>query len=129
MTYSTDPIGDLLTRMRNAQGARHTTCRAPWSRLKEQLLQLMKHEGWIANVMSEGEGVRRELVVTFNTAKPPLTLKRISKPGRRVYQGSETLTPILRGLGISVLTTNQGVMTDRDARKKKVGGEVLCTIS
>lgn len=129
MTYVTDPIGDLLTRMRNAQKAKKDTCRAPLSKMRKQLLELLKSEGWIANVEVIGEAPKQELEVTFNPEKPSLTLKRISKPGRRDYAGVKDLKPVLRGFGISVLTTSQGLMTDVQAREKKIGGEVLCTVS
>lgn len=129
MSYVTDPIGDLLARMRNAQAARHTTCYIPWSRLKEQLLRLLQKEDWLSDVTIEGEGLHRALLITFNEQKPPLLLKRVSKPGRRVYQGSATLRPVLRGFGMAILTTNKGLMTDNEARKHRVGGEVLCTIA
>ncbi len=129
MTYVTDPIGDLLARMRNAQHVRHTECRVPWSRLKQQLCELLKEEGWLADVRVEGESPRQEIVVEFNPEKPKLTLKRVSKPGRRVYSGATDLKPVLRGYGMAVITTSQGLMSDAEARRKKVGGELLCTIS
>ncbi len=128
MPYVTDPIGDLVTRMRNAQSARKHTCSAPWSTLKQELCELLKREGWLDDVKVEGDAPHQELTVTFVPGKQ-LTLERISKPGRRHYSKSVDLKPILRGYGIAVVTTSQGLMTDKDARKKKVGGEVLCTIS
>jgi small subunit ribosomal protein S8 len=128
MTFVTDPIGDLLTRMRNAQAARSTMCRAPHSRIKEELLQVLKRGGWIADVSVEGEEPKQELVVTFAEDKT-LRLQRISKPGRRVYCGVEELKPVLRGYGVALLTTSEGILTDEEARKRKLGGEVLCTIS
>jgi small subunit ribosomal protein S8 len=129
MTYVTDPIGDLLTRMRNAQAVRSAECRAPWSRTKEELLTLLKKGGWIMDWRSEGEGVHRDIIVQFSQDHPPLTVKRISKPGRRVYTGYGDLKAVLQGYGIAIITTSQGLMTDIDARKRKIGGEVLCTIS
>lgn len=129
MTYVTDPIGDLLTRMRNAQKAGKTTCRAPLSKMRRQLLELLKQEGWIADVQLIGDAPKQELEITFSPEKPSLTLKRVSKPGRRDYVGVKDLRPVLRGFGISVLTTSQGLMTDNQAREKKIGGEVLCTVS
>lgn len=128
MTYVTDPIGDLLTRMRNAQGARRPMCRAPWSLLKQRLCELLVREGWLQGVQVCGEGPKRELEVTFVPGKT-LVLKRISRPGRRWYAHVEDVQPTLRGFGIAVLTTNQGLLTDKEARKQHVGGEVLCTIS
>ncbi|MFH0769893.1 MAG: 30S ribosomal protein S8 [Candidatus Peregrinibacteria bacterium] len=129
MTYVTDPIGDLLTRIRNAQRARHSSCRASWSRIKEQLCEILRREGWIAEVRVVGEGVEKTVEVTFSPDKPTLTLKRISKPGRRVYHACTALKPVLNGYGIAILSTSQGLLTDREAREKKVGGEVLCSIS
>lgn len=128
MSYVNDPIGDLLTRMRNAQDARKATCSAPWSKMKQQLCELLKKEGWIADVKVTGDAPKQNIEVTFDPAKK-LLLSRISKPGRRVYAKSEELKPVLRGYGIAVLTTSEGIMTDADARRKKIGGEVLCTVA
>lgn len=129
MTQLTDPIGDLLTRMRNAQRVRKMECNAPWSKAKQQLCELLKKEEWIKDIEVKGEGIGREVVVTFLEEKPTLELKRISKPGRRVYQGYSGLRPVLNGFGIAILTTSEGFMTDKEARKKHIGGEVLCTIA
>ncbi|MDD4319136.1 MAG: 30S ribosomal protein S8 [Candidatus Peribacteraceae bacterium] len=129
MPILNDPIGDLLTRIRNAQKARRNFCRAPWSRIKVELLTLLKKEGWIADVRTVGEAPKQEVEVVFAADRPALTLKRESKPGRRLYAGSKELRPVLRGYGIAILTTSHGLLTDKQARKKKVGGEVLCTIS
>ncbi len=129
MVLLNDPIGDLLTRIRNAQAAGNPSCRAPWSSIKEQLCRLLVKGEWLASVEVEGEEPKQELIVTFRADREPLELKRVSKPGRRVYSPSKDLLPVRRGFGIAILTTSQGLMTDRDARMKKVGGEVLCTIS
>jgi len=129
MTYVTDPIGDLLTRMRNAQHVRHSSCRAPYSRIKLQLCELLTKQGWIQGVEVVGEDPKKEIEVTFSVEKPALTITRVSKPGRRVYSGADELKPVLNGFGIAVLTTSQGLLTDTEARQKKVGGEVLCLIS
>ena len=129
MTYVTDPIGDLLTRMRNAQKARRASCTAPWSRMKEELLTVLKKEGWIADVSVQGEVPSKEVEVTFSAEKPALQLSRVSKPGRRVYTNVADLRPVLHGFGTAVLTTSKGVITDAEARKQGIGGEVLCTIS
>jgi small subunit ribosomal protein S8 len=128
MTYVNDPIGDLLTRIRNAQGARRNSCRAPWSRMKQELCELLKKEGLVEDVRVIGESPKQELEVSFVPGKT-LELKRVSKPGRRVYSGAAELKPVLRGYGVAILTTSQGLMTDKQARAKKVGGELLCTIS
>lgn len=129
MSPVSDPIGDLLTRIRNAQGARRLACSAPYSRIKHELLTVLKNGGWIRDIAVEGEGMAKELIVTFAPEKSRLTIKRISTPGRRVYSGSSELKAVLHGFGIAILTTSKGLMTDTDARKQKVGGEVLCTIS
>ena len=129
MTYVTDPIGDLLTRIRNAQRVRHTECSAPWSRVKQNLCEILKEEGWIADVRVEGEGTTKAIEVVFDETKPNLELKRISKPGRRVYESVKTLKPVLNGYGMAILTTSQGIMSDRQAREKGIGGEILCTVS
>ena len=128
MSVVSDPIGDLLTRMRNAQSAHRTFCRAPWSRIKQELCNVLKQKKWIAEVKVLGEAPFQEIEVIFSTERPPLTIKRMSKPGQRVYRGKKELKPILQGHGIAVLTTSQGLMTDADAKIKNVGGEVLCTI-
>lgn len=129
MTYVTDPIGDLLARMRNAQHARKTECRMPWSRLREELLSVLQKEGWIKSVEVVGTKPFTELVVGFEEQKPALELKRISKPGRRAYTSYKDLKPVLNGFGMAVLTTSKGLMTDAQARKERLGGEILCTIS
>ncbi len=129
MSPLTDPIGDLLTRIRNAQSVGHASCTAPHSRLRLELCALLKKEGWIADVQVQGDPKRPEIEITFSTEKPPLRLTRVSKPGRRVYSGVQELKPVLRGFGVAILTTSQGLMTDTEARKRKIGGEVLCTIS
>ena len=128
-SFVNDPIGDLLTRMRNAQHARRTMCVVPWSKIKQQLCELLKRGGWITDVVVTGEVPKQILEITFNPERPPLTLTRVSKPGQRRYKGSKELRPVLSGFGIAVLTTSNGLMTDKEARAKKVGGEVLCTIS
>ncbi|OIO53580.1 30S ribosomal protein S8 [Candidatus Peregrinibacteria bacterium CG1_02_54_53] len=129
MAVISDPIGDLLTRMRNAQAAGRAQCRAPLSALKKQLCELLAREGWLQGVAIEGDAPRQELVVSFLTDRPVLSLKRVSKPGRRVYQAVDELKTVENGFGIAVLTTSQGLLTDREARLKKIGGEVLCTVS
>lgn len=128
MPIMNDPIGDMLTRLRNAQGARKEACLVPLSRIKKELAELLKKEGWIQDVAIVGDAPKQSLEISFVPGKT-LTLKRVSTPGRRVYQRSATLKPILRGYGISVLTTSKGLMTDKQARDQKVGGEVLCIIS
>lgn len=128
MTYVNDPIGDLLTRIRNAQAAKRKNTSAPWSRLKQELCELLQREGMIQAVEVKGEKPKLNLTVTFVPGKT-LILSRVSKPGRRLYSGAAELKPVLRGYGIAILTTSEGLLTDREARKRNVGGEVLCTIA
>jgi small subunit ribosomal protein S8 len=129
MPILSDPIGDLLTRIRNAQKARRLSCRAPWSRIKQELAELLKSEGLITDFKVHGDAPIQDIEIVFASDKPALTLKRVSKPGQRVYSGSKELKPVLRGYGIAILTTSKGLLTDKQARKQKIGGEVLCTIS
>lgn len=129
MVVVNDPIGDLLTRLRNAQGARRNTCAIPWSRNKHVLCNLLKEKGWIKEVEVSKEGKEKEILVTFSPDYPKLTLTRISTPGRRVYRSSRELKPVLQGFGMAILTTNQGILSDREAREKHVGGELICTVS
>lgn len=128
MSSINDPIGDLLTRMRNAQAARRKTTSAPLSRIKKELCDLMVKEGWLQKVEVIGEAPKQELEVTFVPGKT-LILKRMSTPGRRLYAAVKELDPVLRGYGQAILTTSAGLMTDTQAREKKMGGEVLCTIA
>lgn len=128
MSYVNDPIGDLLTRIRNAQAARRKTTNAPWSRIKQELCELLQKEGMLEKVEVAGDKPKLHLTVTFVPGKT-LQLTRISKPGRRLYSPASQLKPILRGYGIAILTTSEGLLTDREARKRNIGGEVLCTIA
>ncbi len=128
MSQINDPIGDLLTRMRNAQAARKSSCKAPMSRIKKDLCDLMVREGWIQKVEVIGDAPKFVLEITFLPGKT-LTLQRKSTPGRRLYVGVQDLRPVLRGYGQGILTTSAGLMTDTEARQKKMGGELLCTIA
>lgn len=129
MPLLSDPIGDLLTRIRNAQAAGRASCKAPWSKIKLQLCELLVREGWLAETRVIGEAPKQEIEVLFATDRPRLTLSRVSKPGRRLYASSKDIRPVLRGFGIAVLTTSEGLLTDRQARERNIGGEVLCTIA
>ncbi|MDD5040957.1 MAG: 30S ribosomal protein S8 [Candidatus Peribacteraceae bacterium] len=129
MSPVTDPIGDLVTRMRNAQVAGRTQCRAPLSKIKLQLCELLVREGLLQSVTMEGTAPKQELVITFLADHSALSLKRMSTPGRRVYRAVDELKSVENGFGIAILTTSQGLVTDREARLKKIGGELLCIIS
>ena len=128
MTYVNDPIGDLLTRIRNAQAARKKNTSAPHSRMKKELCELLLREGMLQKVEVLGEKPKLNLLLTFVPGKV-LMLTRMSKPGRRLYSPAADLKPVLRGYGIAVLTTSEGLLTDKEARKRKLGGEVLCTVA
>ncbi len=125
----TDPIGDLVTRMRNAQHGRRTECRAQWSRIKQEMCEVMKANGFLEDVRSEGEGKDKEIVVVFRTDRPALTLKRISTPGGRKYVGAADIRHFLHGNSLAVISTSSGLLTNKEARAKNVGGEILCTVS
>jgi small subunit ribosomal protein S8 len=130
----TDPIADMLTRLRNANVAHHDTVVMPSSKLKESLAAILLREGYIAGFDVRDDEARpgRFLEVTMKYA-PDRTrtisgLRRVSKPGLRVYTGADKLPRVLGGLGVAVLSTSHGLMTDREARKRRVGGEVLCYV-
>lgn len=130
----TDPIADLLARIRNAALARHEVTRMPASKLKLRILEILKTEGFVADVRQEewGESKRQTLTVTLKYTRERGAafqgLRRVSRPGRRVYVGHDQIPRVLSGLGISILSTSQGLMTDREARQRKVGGELLCEV-
>ena len=128
-----DPIGDMLTRIRNAQVARHDDVTMPASNSKKAIAKILLEEGYIKAYDVIDDGLQGNIKVTLkyvNGKQTPVIngLKRISKPGLRVYARTEELPKVLGGLGIAIISTNKGVMTDKEARKAGVGGEVLCYI-
>jgi small subunit ribosomal protein S8 len=128
----TDPIADMLTRIRNAQKARKESVMIPASRLKLAIIEVLKHEGYVASVEPEQDGVRRALKVglKYHRGEPVIEhVERISRPGLRIYAGVEDLPRVHGGLGIAIVSTSGGVMTDRRARAEGRGGEVLCIVS
>jgi small subunit ribosomal protein S8 len=131
-TNVNDPVGDMLTRVRNANLAFKDDLVVPASKMNEALLQILMTEGYVAGFGEEGEGIERVYRVTLKyDAKRQRTIsgiKRVSKPGRRVYAGHDELPRVLGGLGIAVISTSHGVMTDRDASRKGIGGEVLAYV-
>ena len=127
----TDPIADMLTRIRNANQMRHATVDMPASKLKKQVLELLKKEGYIVNIAVIKGDVQDTLRVTFKYLQNDRVikgLKRISKPGLRVYAKTNEIPKVLNGLGIAVISTSNGIVTDREARKQKVGGEILAYV-
>ena len=131
MTMS-DPIADMLTRIRNGGRAKHPSVDMPGSNLKTALAKVLKDEGFIRNykfIKDNKQGIIRiYLKYDKNNQHVIYGLQRVSKPSRRVYVNSREIKPVLKGLGISILSTSRGVMTDRQARSEKIGGEVLCNI-
>jgi small subunit ribosomal protein S8 len=127
-----DPIADMLTRVRNASRARHTEVVVPASRTKREIARILKDEGFIADVSEEQDGPTANLRITLKyvDGKVPVVsgLKRISKPGLRVYAKSTGLPKVLGGLGVAIISTSQGLLTDRQANSKGVGGEVLAYV-
>ena len=127
-----DPIADMLTRMRNALQAKHKNVSVPTSKIKMAIVELLQKEGYIESYKVEGEGVKANIVIDFkfgpNNEKVIQGLKRISKPGLRIYANCEDLPQVLNGLGIAIISTSKGLMTDRDARKQGIGGEVLAYV-
>jgi small subunit ribosomal protein S8 len=131
-TNVNDPVGDLLTRIRNANLAYKDDLVVPASKMSRAILEILAAEGYVAGFAEEGEGIERVYRVTLKYgAKRERTisgLKRVSKPGRRIYAGHDRLPRVLGGLGIAIVSTSHGVMTDRDASRKGIGGEVLAYV-
>jgi small subunit ribosomal protein S8 len=129
----TDPISDMLTRIRNATRARHARVELPASKLKIEIARVLKEEGYIATYKTIDEGKPRKALRVFlkyaSDKRSVITdLRRMSRPGKRLYVGTKEIRPVVGGLGINILSTPRGVMTGRAARKQRIGGEVLCEI-
>ncbi len=126
----TDPIADLLTRIRNANQALLKTVKLPHSRLKESIARVLVREGYLTDVSVSGDGKKvLQLTLKYSGRRGAVTgLRRVSRPGLRHYVGSSAVPRVLNGLGVAVMSTSRGVMSGRDARKAKLGGEVLCYV-
>ena len=129
----TDPVSDLLTRIRNASAAKHDSVDVPSSRLKLEIVRILKEEGYISNFIlnqDNRQGMIR-IQLRYATGKTPVitTLERISRPGCRVYTGKNEIPSIIGGLGICILSTSRGVLTGKQAKEKGLGGELLCSVS
>ena len=129
----TDPIADMLTRIRNANKAKHDTVDIPASNMKKSIAQILLDEGYIKNFQTINDGTQGVIRITLKYVQPGKEkvitgLKRVSKPGLRVYAGADELPKVLRGLGIAIISTSKGVMTDKKARTAHVGGEVLAFV-
>lgn len=128
----TDPIADLLVRIMNAQRVGHDSVKAPFSRLKFDLAKILEKEDFVGKVTSEGAKPKESIVINLKYAadgQPAIQeMKRISKPGQRIYTGSDQIKPIKGGHGMAIISTSQGLMTDKEAKKNSLGGEVMCKI-
>ena len=127
----TDPIADMLTRIRNASSAKHATVDIPASNMKKAIAEILLAEGYIKNFQLINDGIQGVIKITlkYNGNEKAITgLRRVSKPGLRMYAGAEDLPQVLRGLGIAIISTSRGIMTDRKAREAHVGGEVLAFV-
>ncbi len=128
----TDPISDMLTRIRNGQNARKVSVSMPASKAKEAVANVLKYEGYITNYSTDGEGAEKSLNVElkyFEGVPVIESLQRASRPGLRIYRGKDGLPKVLGGLGVAIVSTSAGVMSDRKAREKGIGGEVICIVS
>jgi len=128
-----DTISDMLTRIRNANMARHQTTEVPATRMTRNIARVLKDEGFITDFEEAGDGVKRNIVLSLKykgkNRQPIITaLRRVSKPGLRVYSNRKELPRVLGGIGIAIISTSSGIMTDREARRQGVGGEVLCYV-
>lgn len=126
-----DPIADMLTRIRNAQSVGDKEVVVPASRVKTAIAEVLKSEGYIESFRAEEKDGKQQMVFTlkYYEGKPVIArIRRVSTPGRRVYRGADQLPQVLGGLGIAVISTSQGVMSNREARTKRQGGEVICTV-
>lgn len=128
----TDPIADMLTRIRNAQKMGHDALALPASKLKQRIAQVLADEGYIRDVEFKAEGPQGVLNIglKYGPDKTPAIneLKRVSRPGRRMYVSVEAIPRVKNGLGVAILSTSKGVVVDREARKNRLGGELLCTV-
>ena len=128
----TDPIADMLTRIRNAQAVEKQVVSMPSSKLKAAIAQVLKDEGYIDGYAIKNEGAKSELEISlkYYAGRPVIErIERVSRPGLRIYRGRDTLPQVMNGLGVAIVTTPKGVMTDRKARQTGVGGEVLCYVA
>jgi small subunit ribosomal protein S8 len=129
-----DPIADMLARIKNAALARHESTHIPASKIKRAIADILKAEGYVADVREEEWGEAKHKTITIalkygnDRASPFQNMRRVSRPGRRVYVRHDQIPRVLSGLGISILSTSQGLMTDREARRRRVGGELLCEV-
>ena len=126
-----DPIGDMIARIKNSQLRNHKRVELPSSNFKVKIAEVLKNEGYIVNykILTVANKTNLEIELKYNYGSPVIsTIQRVSKPGRRIFSSAESLPKINNGLGIAIISTPKGVMTDLDARKQKVGGEIICKV-
>ena len=126
-----DPIGDMLARIKNAQVRNHRKVSLPASKFKSKIADVLKNEGYIIDYKVEGSDGKDNLMIDlkYNSGNPVInSIQRVSKPGRRIFSSAESLPKVSNGLGIAIVSTPKGVMTDQDARKNQVGGEIICKV-
>lgn len=133
MSAMTDPIADMLTRIRNGVRVHAKTVDVPFSKVKVEILSALKREGYIADFQTAGEEVAKKLIRVYlkysDVGEPVIAeIQRTSSPGRRVYKAVTELEPVLRGIGIAIVSTPKGMLSDRECRKEHLGGEVICTV-
>ena len=127
-----DPIADFLTRIRNAGMAKHETVAMPYSKMKAEMARILEEQGYVAGYSEKGAGAKKELVIELKygpDGRRGITgLRRMSRPGRRVYRKQASIPRVLDGLGVAILSTSRGILTDHEARRAGIGGEVLCFV-
>ena len=128
----TDPVGDMLARIRNAGGARHAQMSCPSSKLKLAVAKVLSDEGFVGEISNDGDDKKPTMTIDLRYQDDGRLMiegmRRVSKPGRRIYVGSNEIPKVRNGLGMSVVSTSKGVMCDRDAREQKLGGEIICEV-
>jgi small subunit ribosomal protein S8 len=128
----TDPIADFLTRIRNAGMAKHNTVDIPHSKMKAEIARILSEEGYVNDYSESGSGAERKITITLKYSpdgdRAIHGLRRVSRPGRRTYRNQQDIPRVLDGLGVAILSTSQGILTDHTARRRGIGGEVLCFV-
>ena len=124
----TDPIADLLTRIRNAYRAGREVVNIDHSKLKEEIVKNLVQTKWLKKYDIKGEGISKSLEIILQNEQIPMEIKRLSKPGRRIYLKNTDIKPVLNGFGIALISTSKGIMTNKKAKKEKLGGELICEI-
>ena len=126
-----DPIGDMIARIKNSQARKHKSVKLPSSKFKVKIAEVLKDEGFIIDFKTDDEGSKKylDIILKYSYGNPVInSIERVSKPGRRIFSSAESLPKINNGLGIAIVSTPKGVMTDVDARKNKLGGEIICKV-